>query len=195
MKYTLVIAALLGLTSARFNAEYDQQLVQSRSAHKSALHLSEDSESDSDSDEDVQVGEQWTDYTAEIDHSGEHFTPAQSGMVDGGYLRATTARFAEDTDDIFMRSMIEQYSFESKNKDGSPTGSFYMTPATTKAAASEVLTTHKGLTGAEKEAYLNTYFDKAWGHFDVNKTGSVEVIKMPQFMRFLCSDQYMSLQP
>jgi len=42
-------------------------------------------------------------------------------------------------------------------------------------------------------AYLNTYFAKAWGHFDVNRTGKVEVIKMPQFMRFLSSDQSMYL--
>ena len=139
MKYTLVIAAFLGLASARFNAAYDNQLVQRRPAHQSALHLDEDSSSDSDSDEDVQVGEQWVDYTSEIDHSGEHFTPQQSGMIDGGYVRATTARFAADSDDIFMRSMIEQYAFESKNKDGSPTGSFFMTEATAKAAASEVL--------------------------------------------------------
>ena len=41
--------------------------------------------------------------------------------------------------------------------------------------------------------YVTTYFNKAWGHFDVNQTGFIEVIKMPQFMRFLCSDQYMSL--
>ena len=70
-----------------------------------------------------------------------------------------------------------------------------MTEAATRAAASEVLETHKGLSGAAKEAYLNTYFAKAWRHFDVNQGGSLEVIKMPQFMRFLASDQYMSLQP
>jgi hypothetical protein len=49
--------------------------------------------------------------------------------------------------------------------------------------------------GAELSAYIEKYFPKAWNHFDVNKTGFVEVIKMPQLMRFLASDQYMSLQP
>ena len=34
---------------------------------------------------------------------------------------------------------------------------------------------------------------KAWGHFDVNRINEVEVQKMPQFMRFLASDQRMSL--
>ena len=68
-----------------------------------------------------------------------------------------------------------------------------MNKAGAAAASQEVLTTHKGLTGAALKAYMDTYFDKAWGHFDVNQTGTIEVIKMPQFMRFLCSDQYMSL--
>ena len=70
-----------------------------------------------------------------------------------------------------------------------------MNESTTRAAAGEVLETHKGLKGDALQKYLDTYFTKAWGHFDVNRSGLVEVIKMPQFMRFLASDQYMSLQP
>ena len=132
-------------------------------------------------------------YKEEIDHSGEVFKAGQSKMFPDGYSRVTTDRFSADSDDIFMRSMIETYALETKNKDGSPTGTFQMSEATTKAAATEVLGTHKGLKGAELEAYLNTYFAKAWAHFDVNKTGAVEVIKMPQFMRFLASDQNLSL--
>ena len=76
---------------------------------------------------------------------------------------------------------------------GEPTGSFWMSKSGTRLAAKEVLGTHKGLSGDKLRAYLDTYFDKAWENFDVNSDGSVEVIKMPQFMRFLCSDQYMSL--
>ena len=128
-----------------------------------------------------------------VDHSGERFTVAMDGMVDGGYTRATTPRFSADSDDIFMRSMIEQYAVEGKTFGGEPNGVFWMNYNTTKAAASEVLATHKGLTGGALKSYLDTYFDKAWGHFDVNRTGEVEVIKMPQFMRFLASDQYMQL--
>ena len=69
-----------------------------------------------------------------------------------------------------------------------------MNESITRAAAREVLETHKGLTGDKLNAYLDTYFGKAWGHFDVNRTGEIEVIKSPQFMRFIASDQYMSLQ-
>ena len=111
----------------------------------------------------------------------------------GGYERVTPGRFSADSDDIFMRSMIQQYAVEHKNKDGSPNGAFWMRESDARAAASEVLETHKHLTGAAKQSYLDTYFAKAWGHFDVNRTGEIEVIKMPQFMRFLCSDQYMYL--
>ena len=114
-------------------------------------------------------------------------------MVDGGYVRTPTGRFSADSDDIFMRSMIMQYAVEGKTFSGEPNGVFWMNYNTTKAAASEVLATHKGLTGAALESYLKTYFDKAWGHFDVNRTGEIEVIKLPQFMRFLASDQYMQL--
>ena len=69
-----------------------------------------------------------------------------------------------------------------------------MNEATTRAAASEVLETHKGLKGDEKKKYLDTYFARTFAHFDVTKDGKIDVIKMPQFMRFLASDQYMTLQ-
>ena len=89
--------------------------------------------------------------------------------------------------------MIEHYAMEEKTEDDLPSGKFWMNESITRAAAREVLETHKGLSGAKLDKYMDTYFQKAWGHFDVNRTGLVEVIKMPQFMRFLCSDQYMSL--
>ncbi len=68
-----------------------------------------------------------------------------------------------------------------------------MDEAATRAAAREVLETNCKLAGKARDNWLNTYFSKAWNHFDVNRTGKVEVIKMPQFMRFLCSDQQMYL--
>ena len=130
----------------------------------------------------------------DVDHSGEFFQPGEHEQLGkGGYDRVTPARFAGDSDDIFMRSMINQYALEGKNKDGSPSGQFWMTEAGARAASSEVLATHKGMHGAELATYLDSYFAKAWGHFDVNRVGKVEVIKMPQFMRFLSSDQYMYL--
>ena len=43
-----------------------------------------------------------------------------------------------------------------------------MNESTTRAAAAEVLETHKALKDDDLELYLKTYFSKAWGHFDVN---------------------------
>merc|ERR1712182_87778 len=58
-----------------------------------------------------------------------------------------TARFASDDDDIFMRSMINNYALDEKTaedkktgyKGGEPTGKFWMDEFAAKAAASEVL--------------------------------------------------------
>ena len=120
-----------------------------------------------------------------------------------GYDRSKRipARFSADSDDLFVRSMITKYAVEGETEEdkkagieaGNPTGVFTMDEIAAKAAAYEVLDTHKGITGAAADAYLATYFAKAWGHFDVNKSGSIPVVRTPEFMRFLCSDQNMSL--
>ena len=132
-----------------------------------------------------------------IQLNGDYFVPGDSGEIGAkAYERVTPTRFASDNDDIFMRSMIENYALEAKtpktdtSAGGEPTGKFWMSKSSTMAAAQEVLATHKGLTGAALSTYMDTYFDKAWGHFDVNQTGHIEVIKMPQLIRFLASDQY-----
>merc|ERR1712048_1230320 len=127
----------------------------------------------------------------------------KDGAKDGKYERVVTPHFSGDADDIFMRSMISKYAVEERTNTetlddgtkigGEPTGKFMMTEANALAAAKEVLNTHKGLAGDALSAYLDTYFKKAWDHFDVNQSGKIEVIKSPQFMRFLASDQYMSL--
>ena len=116
-----------------------------------------------------------------------------TGPLDKKYERVLPVQFADSSDDLFMRSMIMNYAREGKNEDGSPNGVFTMTEAQTRGASAEVLGTHKKMAAAEVKEYLNTYFPRTWAHFDVNRTGFVEVIKMPQLMRFLCSDQYMSL--
>mgnify|MGYP000285719157 CR=1 FL=1 len=142
-------------------------------------HLELDSDSGSSDDE-------------SDDEQNVQFVPGDSGRA-SGYVRTIPERFSADSDDLFMRSMISSYATEGENKDGTSDGVFTMTEAQTKAAATEVLATHKGLTGAAADAYLATYFAKAWGHFDVNKTGAIAVYRTPELMRFLCSDQYMSL--
>jgi len=207
MKYTIAIAFLFGLASAeepvwslrslkdhrtdskvqKNYGDHSIKAADARPPYQSTAMIESDSSDSSDSSSDVQLND-------DVDHSGEFFTTAEKEKAGaGGYTRVVPARFSADSDDIFMRSMVDNYSVEGKNKDGSPNGQFWMTEANTRSAAQEVLATHKGLKATELDTYLKSYFGKAWGHFDVNRTGKIEVIKMPQFMRFLSSDQQMYL--
>ena len=72
---------------------------------------------------------------SESDHSKEYFPAGMDEMLGdsivGEYKRVTPTRFAEDTDDIFMRSMIENYALEQKTKKGFASGNFWMNEATT----------------------------------------------------------------
>ena len=92
-----------------------------------------------------------------------------------------------------MRSMISTYAREGKTAEGEPNGQFSLTEASTRAAAAEVLATHKKLSGAGLKDYLNEYFPRTWAHFDVNKSGFIGVEVMPQFVRFIASDQSLQL--
>ena len=62
----------------------------------------------------------------EEDHSGEFFQAQQDGMQEGTYSRVLPAAFADDSSDLFMRSMLTNYALEAKKKDGSPSGKFWM---------------------------------------------------------------------
>tara|TARA_B110000285_G_C14963818_1_gene533014 strand:+ start:183 stop:803 length:621 start_codon:yes stop_codon:yes gene_type:complete len=203
---TFAIAALFGLISAKDTtgvwqlksvlSHRDEQVLQNYYGDVSTAranarppmrsHIELDSDSGSSDDE-------------SDDETNVQFVPGDEQK--GVYERKIPARFEADSDDLFMRSMLTAYCTEEETeedkktgyKGGEPTGVFTMTEAQSKAAATEVLGTHKGLTGAAAEAYLQTYWSKAWGHFDVNRTGKIAVYRTPELMRFLASDQYMSL--
>ena len=139
-----------------------------------------ESESESASDDDVM------NVQLEKDYPPTYLLPGQNGTLGASaYERVYPERFQADTDDIFMRSMYETYALEETtpktdtDPGGVPTGKFWLNKMAAYAVAQEVLATHKGLTGAKLQSYLDTYFEKAWGHFDVNRTGMIEVIKAP----------------
>ena len=121
----------------------------------------------------------------------------QGKTYNGAYERVIPAHFSAGSDDIFMRSVLNNYAVEKKACDDAgackPTGSFWLNKAGARALGAEVLATHKKLAGPAVGAYLDTYFDKAWGHFDVNRVGAIEAQKSAPLMRFLCSDQRMQL--
>jgi hypothetical protein len=137
---------------------------------------SDDVQADDDSSDDLQLaGDESSDHSGEFFEAREHGT----GPLDKKYERVVPTNFADGGDDLFMRSMIKTYALEGKNKDGSPNGQFWLDEAGAKAAAGEVLATHKGIKGAAADKYFATYWKKAWGHFDVNVVGKIEVIKAP----------------
>ena len=132
----------------------------------------------------------------EVDHSGEFFEARDDGTgptLDNKYERVIPERFTTGSDDIFMRSMLKNYALEGKNKDGTPNGKFFMNEANARAASKEVLSSHKNLKGGELQTYMQTYFGRTWKHFDVLNEGRIDVDSMPQFVRFLASDQSLNL--
>ena len=93
-----------------------------------------------------------------------------------------------------MKSVFKNYALEGKDEDTEkPTGVFTLDETQARALAKEVLATHKGLTGKNFDNYMSTYWAKAWGHFDVNRKGSIPAEQAPGLMRFLASDQYFQL--
>jgi len=130
-----------------------------------------------------------------VQAQGDVFYPFEKGMLGSTpYERVIPAHFEGDGDDLFMRSVYKNYALEGKDEDTEkPTGKFTLDETQAKALATEVLGTHKGLSGANLKNYMDTYWAKAWGHFDVNRSGSIEAIRAPQLMRFLASDQYFQL--
>ena len=197
MKFTFAIACLLGLAAADMTA--DSNLVPFKDITVVQMEES-DSESSDDDQTNVDIN---TDKVIDKNPIFNAWESVKDGAADGKYERVVTSNFASDSDDIFMRSMITKYAHEKRTPieelddgtkiGGEPTGTFMLAKKDMFRAAKEVMGTHKGLSGDALSTYLDTYFDRAWSNFDVNGDGSLEVLKAPQFMRFLASDQGMSL--
>ena len=196
MKITLAIAALIGLASFE---EVQAITVYTTSGAVAYVEECTDS-SDSSCDEDVQMVQLGGD-DSESDHSKEYFPAGTDEMLGdsiiGEYKRVIPARFAEDTDDIFMRSVIQDFSTEgevgSGPKEGEPTGVFTLNEAQAKAVGSAVLSTKKGITGEALAEYLGLYWAKTWRHYDVNQSGNIPVGYAPLLARFLANDQSLQL--
>ena len=155
MKFSYAVAVFIGVASAgepvwslrsvndhrtdstiqAAYADHSTSQANARPPYQSAALLGE-SESDSDSSDDEEESLLMT--------QGDYFKPGFSGTIGASACaRETTARFSSDDDDIFMRSMIENYALEEKTaedkatgyKGGEPSGKFWMDEAAAKAAA------------------------------------------------------------
>jgi len=78
-----------------------------------------------------------------------------------------------------MRSLINNYAIELKDKDGRPTGNFYLDNGGAKDACTEVLKNNSHLKDDKASAFMTEHFADTWEHFDVNKDGIVEVGRFP----------------
>jgi hypothetical protein len=190
-----VSAAVLALLAAVNVEEVSaiDTVKESRQAHRI---VAKDDDSDSSSDSDSSDSDEDTFLMVRGDHY--KVQDIGTGSLDKKYERVPPEHFASGSDDLFMKSMIMNYADEGKDcdeekKDCKPNGQFTMTEAATRAAAAEVLATHKGLKGGAGAEYLKTYFERTWAHFDVNQEGRIGVETIPQFMRFLASDQTLNL--
>ena len=214
MKITFAVACLLGLVvadkplsklEAQRIADQESGDVTAYGWFSSAQIESDSESSDSESESDEEHAAVGLSAEKVIDKNPiwNAWESVKDGAADGHYERIVTPNFSTDTDDLFMRSMITNYAHEQRTSieelddgtriGGEPTGSFWMGYKDMQRAAKEVLSSHAGLSGAALSDYMDTYFDRAWENFDVNGEGAIEVIKTPQFMRFLASDQTMQL--
>jgi hypothetical protein len=135
------------------------------------LQLDESESESSSEDEDVQLG------------GIDAFSPVYSDTeAQGGYSRVVPARYTEERDDTLMKSLIQNYAIEMKDKNGKPSGHFFFDKAAAKDASTEVCNTSAPKSAAQ---LLGDKFEETWTHFDVNKDGLVEVERMPQFLRYL----------
>ena len=62
------------------------------------------------------------------------------------------------------------------------------------AVAKELVTEYKKLSGPKNEEYINYNFYDLWDHFDVNKTGLIEIERMSQFYKMMLKDMTLELQ-
>ena len=98
------------------------------------------------------------------------------------YSRVTPAHFAAGSDDLLMRSLIQNYALEGKAAN-SPPGQFYLDKNGVAAAAEEVVRTHLGYTGEKKANFISTNLARCWKHFDVLNKGYLLVEEAPQFLK------------
>lgn len=87
-----------------------------------------------------------------------------------------------------MRSLINNYAVELKDKDGKPTGNFFLDQDGARDACTEVLQNNSHFDDSKTRNFLTEHFESTWEHFDVNKDGIVEVGRFPQFLRYFTGD-------
>jgi hypothetical protein len=71
------------------------------------------------------------------------------------YDRVTPENFSADSDDLLMRSLIQKYAVEGRTDDA-PDGNFVLSREGARKAASEVVGSHFGWSGEQRDKYVNS---------------------------------------
>tara|TARA_B110000285_G_C14716765_1_gene420296 strand:- start:65 stop:412 length:348 start_codon:yes stop_codon:yes gene_type:complete len=95
------------------------------------------------------------------------------------------AHYEGEGDDRLMNSIISKYAIETRDKDGKPSGKFFLDQSGARAIAEEVVGTHLKKDAAGIKTYLDEKFPEAWGRFDVNGEGKIEAMRGPTFLRYI----------
>ena len=125
----------------------------------------------------------------------QYYAAGDQGMTPNGveYVRTMPEQFNEDSDNKFMRKIIDEYALEQKTPKGQPSGVFKMDKKQTIAASKWIVGKVKKMEGKDLDTYMKQYFQRTWEHFDVNETGMLETLDMTAFMKYICSDQGIDL--
>ena len=110
------------------------------------------------------------------------------------YERKVPEHFESLNDsDRFTRSMISSFAMEERNKDGSPSGKFYLNKDLARKASEAVLSTHMKLKGKDLENWMLANFEDTWSYYDTARDGKIEADRMCTFMRYLTHDANLNI--
>ena len=109
------------------------------------------------------------------------------------YVRTFPDQDGEDTENKFMRAVIDRYALEKKTDKGAPSGQFFMNKKMTMELGKDCVEKTKDMHSKELDEYVAQYFPRTWEHFDVNKVGMLDALDMTAFCKYLASDQSVDL--
>jgi hypothetical protein len=95
--------------------------------------------------------------------------------------------YSENKDDRLMWSLIDRFSVEGRTND-KPNGHFYMLSKDMERVSREVIQTHFGWTGNDREFYLRDNLPRLWGYYDLLNEGFLEVAKANVLLHHLVKD-------
>ena len=195
-----VLIALLGLASVEA-VQINSALSHRRIPRDRRLLETRDDELEEDADDNVSPNDDKDDDVMNVqlgdeEINGESFYAAgDQGMTPNGveYVRVFPEQFNEDSNEHFMKKVIDQYALEKKNDKGQPSGKFFLGKKETMKLAQDVLGKAKKLQGKDMDAYMKQYFNRTFEHFDVNQTGLLDALDMSAFCKYIASDQSLDL--